>query len=293
MELAYIFKTLLERKLALVPIVIVAFAVAILSAYHVSGSGLKPRSEQYGAATQQVLIDSPQSALVDLKKDTGPLSVRASVYAQFMRSTAIVDGIASRLHILRAQITTQGPFNSVGASQNISQPAVSRSSEIAAEREVYRLAFDAQENLPVITIYAQAPDADKAFALSNAAVASLQKYVDDLQTKEALKPADRVTVRPLGAPSGGTVNHGSRKAVMVLIFLVIVAVGCVGIIGWASFRRSWRQLNAADEADTAAQTTWPDGTPATPVSLAPRVEPDPGPGPERELVVEHHREHIR
>jgi hypothetical protein len=266
MELAYIFKTLLERKLALVAIFIVALAIAILSAYSVSTKGLKPRSSQYGAATQQVLIDSPQSALVDLKKDTGPLSVRALVYAQFMRSTAIVDGVAQRLRILPAQITTQGPFGTVGAAQNAAQPAVSRSSQIAAEREVYRLAFDAQENLPVITVYAQAPTANKAFALSTAAVQSLQDYVDQLQTKEALKPKDRVVIRPLGAPSGGTVDHGARKMVMILIFLVLTGLGCVLVIGYTSVRRGWRQLNEAEQTD---QDAWPPSDLPPTLAVAP------------------------
>jgi hypothetical protein len=266
MELAYIFKTLLERKLALVAIVIVALAIAILSAYSVSPKGLKPRSAQYGAATQQVLIDSPQSALVDLKKDTGPLSVRALVYAQFMRSTAIVERVAQRLRVLPAQITTQGPFGTVGAAQNMAQPAVSRSSQIAAEREVYRLAFDAQESLPVITVYAQAPTARKAFALSTAAVQSLQDYVDELQTKEALKPKDRVVIRPLGAPSGGTVDHGARKMVMILIFLVVTGFGCALVIGYTSVRRGWRQLNEAEETEQGA---WARTDVPPPLAVAP------------------------
>jgi hypothetical protein len=246
MELAQIIKTLLERKLALVPVFLIALFLAIYSGYKISGSGLQPRSMAYGAATQQVLIDSPKSALVDLNKDTTPLSVRASVYAEFMRSSAIVQGIANRLHIPAYWITTQGPFASIGSDQNVTQPAVSRANQVRAENQNYRLAFDVQENLPVITIYAQAPDGAKAIALSAAAVQSLNGYVTHLQKTQQI--TDAVVVRALGPPDGGLVTKGARKSVMALVFLLVAGLGCAIIVGVASVRRSWKQLERTDDS---------------------------------------------
>jgi capsular polysaccharide biosynthesis protein len=287
MELAYIFKTLTERKLALAVTTVLALALAIVSGYSVSSSGLKPRSSQYGAASQQVLIDSPQSALVDLKKDTVPLAVRALVYAQFMRSGAIVDPIAQRLGISPAQVTTQGPFSADGAGQATPQPAVSRSNQLAAERDQYRLAFDAQENLPVVTIYAQAPSEAKAIALANASVSSLQQYVATLQTKQQLKDSDRVLIRSLGGPSAGTVNHGSSPVMMVLIFFVVIGFGCALILAYVSLRRGMRQLSTDERGgrsdDDEFSPSWAqnDGPPT--LAVAPlTVSGDPSHSSERQ-----------
>jgi len=243
MELAQILKTLLARKLALVPVFIIAFALAIFSAYKPSTNppGLKARALEYGAATQQVLVDSSQSALADLNRDTGPLSVRASVYAQFMRSSAIVGAIAKRMGIPAELITTQGPFATVGFGDNITQPGVSRANQVRAETERYRLAFDAQENLPVITVYAQAPDAEKAIALSAAAVDSLKSYVEELQKSDSQLKAP-VTIRPLGPPDGGMVTKGARKAMIMLVFLLVSGLGCAVIVVFASIRKGWKQL---------------------------------------------------
>jgi hypothetical protein len=273
MELAQIIQTLLQRKRAVAVVVVAAFCLSLLTAYKPTTGGLKPRSLEYGAVTQQILIDSPNSALADLNKDTTPLSVRAMVYAEFMRSSAVVGAVAKRLHISPDQITSEGPFSSVGSRDNVTGPEPARSAQVTAEGDTYRLAFDAQDGLPVITIYTQGPTTKKAMAASRAVVASLQTYVSGLQNQEALKPSSRVLIRSLGPADGGPVNHGARKALIALAFLLLTGLGCAGIVMVAGVRRSMTRLSDLDGFEQEWDVVGPEVPgPADDVAARPHLE---------------------
>ena len=72
-------------------------------------------------------------------------------------------------------------FTSVGVRPNIARSAATAAGSGGARP--YRLVFDAEDNLPVITIYAEAPDANRARSLADASVFALARL--------RREPADR------------------------------------------------------------------------------------------------------
>jgi capsular polysaccharide biosynthesis protein len=240
MELAQILRTLGRRKLALTVVLLIATAAALATGYKV---GLNPpklesRAVPSGQATTQILVDSPQSAIADLKQDTAPLVTRATVFAQFMTSSTIRDRISAATGIPADQITAEGPFSGPGADQNTVTPSEARGSQVRAQTHPYRLTFVAQEQIPLVSVYASAPTAELAAKLANGVYAAVKGYVDEIAAADSTNPEHRVTVRQLGTAGASTVHTGGSKAVMVLAFLAIMIIGCLFIILLAAARRS-------------------------------------------------------
>ena len=108
-----------------------------------------------------------------------------------MRSNAIKAAIAEEAGIPVNQVTTEGPYTAAGATQNIPRPAETRSNEIRGEGKLYRLVFDYQPDLPVISIYAQAPTEEAAVKLASGTVKGVSEYVSSWRTRarSPTKPA--------------------------------------------------------------------------------------------------------
>jgi hypothetical protein len=261
MELVSIIRQLWRRKLLVFLVFLVAVFVATWSAYKVPS--MEKRGLQLGAASSQILVDSPASTLVegvDANQLT-TLATRARVYAQYLASLQARDEIAQASGIPARFIRVSGPFSSDVARNNYSnQSSESRAGDVLKEGAGYRLVFDAQEGVPIITVSAQAPTADAAVKLAKASFVALNAYVDKLQ-KEAdaipEKPLPKgavpqistdngVRVRELGEPEGGTIGGGNGKILMVFVFLAVMLFGCALIAILPGMARHWRLLDRAE-----------------------------------------------
>lgn len=222
MELSQIIRRLLAHKILLTGVLIAAVALAWLA-------GSRTESTSTGAATTQILIDAPQSALANLKQNTLPLTTRAGMFAQFMASTDVREAIAEASGIPAEQIAARGPFDDPAAAPTGVATGEEPAAADAAETP-YVLTFVAQQELPLITVYAQAPDAASAARLAGSVAEGVQRYVNDLQAQGSLPSNDRVTIRGLGTPDGTTVAGGSAAPIMVGVFLVVTLFGCILVL---------------------------------------------------------------
>lgn len=250
MEPVEAIRQLWSRKLLVGVVLLVATLVAILSAYSLSLSppGLKSRALTVGAASSQILIDSPNSALVDgaSLNTFEALSTRAKIYGEYLSSLAAREEIAKLAGVPATSISSSGPFSAATGQTNYeSQNSEDRANEILQEGAQSRLVFTGQEGVPILTVDAQASTADKAVNLANASFVTLQHYVTSLKVDgEHVKRG--VTVRELGAPEGGTIGGGNDAILMALAFLAITGMGCAAILVVPRFTQRWRSLNQAE-----------------------------------------------
>jgi hypothetical protein len=262
MEFVSILRQLWRRKLLVFLVFIVAVGAATASAYKIPS--MQKRGVSLGAASSQILVDSPASTLVE-GADSGQLttqSTRARVYAQYLSSLEARDQIARASGIPARYISLSGPFSTDISRNNYEpQPSEARANDILKEGQGYRLVFDAQDGVPIITVSSQAPTADAAIKLARASYVALKEYVDRL-SKEAdavpVKPLPKgvtaapqtpdtgVTVRELGAPQGGTIGGGNGKILMVLAFIAVILFGCALIAILPGMARHWRLLDRAE-----------------------------------------------
>lgn len=269
MDLLGLMTALKRRRLAVGIAVVVALVVSISTNYKLPS--LKPRDLSQGAATSQILVDSNPSTLVAGAgtDQIAALGSRAQVYAQYLSSRDAVAKIAADTGIAAPLITARGPFSQgTGIKNYQQQPAESRAKDLVDENKGYRLLYEAQEDVPIITVYATGPSSDAALKLAQASFKVLKSYVDDLQRqgqaaldarpKLKVQPTAttagsddiQVVVRQLGAPEGGTVGGGSSKIIMLLAFFAVLGIACFMIAASERLREQRRRL-AADVEDYA------------------------------------------
>jgi len=155
MEFAEVLRILRARWWATLAIVVLAIGAAVAVREGVS-------STPTGAATVQILVDSPDSALANLSQETVPLTTRASVFAQVMTSAAVLEDIAASAGVPVSQMTAQGPYSGPGQALNVVTPSEARSNQLLTQTVKYRLTFVAQTNEPVVTASVQGPNAAAA-----------------------------------------------------------------------------------------------------------------------------------
>jgi hypothetical protein len=289
MDLLGMLSAIMRHRLLAVFMVVVATAAAIATSFKLPS--MEKRSLEVGAATSQILVDSDPSTLVAGAgtDQIAALGTRARVYAQYLSSRDAVAKLSKATGIDQYLITARGPFSQgTGIKNYEQQEAESRATDLVDEGKKYRLVFQAQEDVPIITVYATGPTAASALALTKSSFDVLKRYADDLtraaEAAEATKPkpdpdaADGLTtaanaapthivVRQLGAPEGGTVGGKANIMMMVLAFIAAIGVQC--FFAAAYFRlREQRRAEAEAEALRAEAAVLE-------AELAHRDEPEP------------------
>lgn len=259
MDLIRILDELWARRRWVAAAAVVALLVGISTSYKLPS--FEKRELLTGAASSQVLIDSSTSAIGDVERDPAPLATRAVVLAQYMSSAEARTAIAEKMGLSPTQIAASGPFSTLtDRSTYQATPAGPRANQLTEENAGYRLVFDAQLELPIISIYTQAPDADSATKLASAATSVLSGYVAGLDA--GIPKASRVIISALGEPEGGTVNDGANPILAILAFLGVLIVLCTLIVLLSGVARQWQESKLPkDPADADRDPREPEGEP--------------------------------
>ncbi|HEY7456118.1 MAG TPA: hypothetical protein VH703_02485 [Solirubrobacterales bacterium] len=244
MELALTLKTLWQRRRLVAVGAVVALFVALLSIYRIGlfPPSLEGRTNVFAAASSQILVDTPDSAFADLSYDLESLDTRASVFARFLASPAAVALIAREARLPADAIEAQGPFELNVPEVQRAPTAERRSSQIIGERALYRLRFENNPSLPIVSVFAQAPERREAVRLAAAVPVALRKYIAGIQRQQDTPPERQVEVRPLGATTGGIVNQGANLQIATLVFVVVFTGWCMLLIPARTIARGWREL---------------------------------------------------
>jgi hypothetical protein len=250
MELARTLKILWHRRRAVALGAAVALIAALLSIYRVGllPPSLESRTNVFATASSQILVDTPDSAFADLSNDLEALEVRASVFARFLASPAAVALIAEEAELPFDAIEARGPFELNLPEVQRAPTAERRSSQILGEGALYRLRFENSVALPIVSVFAQAPEREEAMALAAAAPAALSGYIERIQAQQQT-PADRqVEIRQLGDATGGIVNQGANLQIATLVFIVVLGGWCMLLIPARTIARGWRDAGGGERA---------------------------------------------
>ena len=259
MELAQILVQLWRRRIAVVAVVAIAFFVSLALAYKVSVSppGLSHRSISNGSAETHILVDSPRSSVADLNRSFDPLVARAQVFAQLMTTAPVVDRIAKIAGVPASAITASDDNSTLNVPTSEIEPTASvRANQITGEALHYRLTFRAEPEQPTVSVFGQAPTAEQAIKITNAAAQGAAAWVRDTQDRQLVPDSRRTQLTQLGAATGGTVNSGASRIVSALAFVAIIGVGCLLILlignTIPAVRRANRQPHLVEPLPVAA-----------------------------------------
>jgi len=262
MELALVLQELLKRRRALAAGAAIALIAAVMSVYRVDGFGLAARGLTHSSASTEVFVDTPSSVLGNVNEAIEPLQARATTYANFMASPAMLALIGQRAGIAGDRLYAAGPVDPL-VPRVVEEPtAVVRNVQITGETDPYRLNFSNDPNLPTIGIAAQAPSTSQAVKLADSAAWALSHYVSQLQARNNTPVNDRIVIRQLGSATGGISDAGVSKALATIVFVLVFALWCVGMLLSARFAETWRVAARAHgrESGTAGERQRKDGS---------------------------------
>jgi hypothetical protein len=243
-----ILRELSRRRLLVALGLVLGLVCGIAIAYHVT-LGLPPKLDkrQYtvGLASAEVLVDSPNSQVIDLgagrvHTDVGALTTRARLLANLMATSPLKDQIARAAKIDPRTFVADTP--SLGPSVKaapIDAPA--------AGPRTNRMTVYYNETLPIITATAQASSEDVAARIASSAVGELDRYLGSVAAQDKVPDARRLVVEPLGPALHGTAQRGRSRVLAGFAALLVLLLWCGGIVLTANFARRWRQA-AAEEA---------------------------------------------
>ncbi len=199
--------------------------VAIVAAAAVKVSS---KSVPTGSATVQILVDSPQSALADLKQDPAPLVTRAPVFAQLMTSNAILTDIAHVAGINPSALTAEGPYSGGGQPLDVPTPSPARSVQVIAGGAAYHFTFVADATIPMVTASVEGPNPAAAGKVANAVAPGVRTWLNAL---EGDVPANhRVTIRQLGNAHAGSLGGSSTTTLAAIVAVAVLLVGMLLIV---------------------------------------------------------------
>lgn len=244
MEFALALRQLWRHRIWLVPVTILSILAGLAVTYHASlfPPSLGSKSFEYGAATAQILVQpSEPAALAEVTASSSVPPGQVALYAALLQSQPLREAIGSKAGIPGSALAVEGQAtNEPGASQ--------RSSQIVEEGRNLTLFYSIEPGTPIISLYAQAPDAATAERIVTSAAGSLQRYVKELQKRSNTPPSQEMTLLALGKPQAGTLASGAGKSIGVLVALLVFVVGCLLIIFVPRFLIALRRAGAIEAA---------------------------------------------
>jgi hypothetical protein len=242
MEFALILRELWGKKRWLALGCAVSLFLAVLSVYKINvlPPKLVSRDLQYSTASIQGFVDTPDSFVGDMKADPTPGIQRATVFANLMASPGAMDLVGRYAGIPGDQIWAAGPIDPTQQRVVVEPTVTKRGYQVSGEAFPYRIEFLSDPDLPIISIYTQAPSTVQALSLANASVRGLNDYIAEQQTQQHVPAAARVIVRTIGPANGGIVNGGIGKKLLAIVFLAVFAAWCVLMLITTRLRANWR-----------------------------------------------------
>jgi hypothetical protein len=239
MELVHIAKALWVKKVWVAVGAVIAGLAALSVLYQIGPSSFPPQSKtvRVGAATTEVLIDSPQSALGDLKRDIVPLTQRGGIFQRFLATDEATKTIGKAAGLPASQIAVAGPRLSV---DGIPDPkSAQRASSLGGARK-YQVQVQQGDNLPVLSIFTSAPTKGEARKLADATATALHDLVTKLEDETGVSEKRRLTIRQLSPARAGDVVDSPSKAMAFAVFVLLLGAWCFGVLAWPSVVEAWR-----------------------------------------------------
>lgn len=237
--------------------VAVSFALALLAGVwsveriSLAPPSLTPRSLDMATAVTHVLVDTPTSAMIDLRQDTyseDGLKNRAVLLGNVIASSSVQAKIAARAHVPEELLRIQAPLTSQQAAAPEDSENQRRTSDIFKSNNQYRVDIKVNPTVPMIDIYAQTPSAKSAAALANASVDELKAYLAELAASQRTPPKDQIRPVQLGPASGVVIDRGVKWQAALLAFLLTLGISCASVTFLARVRAGWREAALAERA---------------------------------------------
>lgn len=236
MGLVGLLHVLWRRRIAVAVGVLVAIAVAVLGIQR--GAGAVPTV----SSSTKVLIDTPKSLVADAQaRGATTIYTRTRLVGGLMADDDAKAAVARRAGLEPSEFAIAGP--GAAAPPDVVTPLADQAITVAKPTQPFLVSVEVTPSLPIVSIYASAPDRDQAVKLGRAAVDTLASVA-----RGAPGGGSSVAIEQLGKPLIATKAAGSGKAKAVAGALAVLVLWCLGCLVFdsASRRRSLRRAEWPD-----------------------------------------------
>jgi hypothetical protein len=241
--------------IALSAMVAALAAVWSVATIQVAPPGLTPRNTEMAAASTRVLVDAPYPSVLDLSvsvNDFEGMKNRALLVGNIMATAPVREYIARRAGVSPRSLQMSSPVTPDWPRALASNGNPRRTTDILNSPDQYRLNIQVNPTVPVVDVYAQAPELGIAKRLADATVRGMEDYLRDLGVRDGVPRTQQVHLQQLGSPTGGTVNAGVSRKLALLTFVLVFAVSGMAVLFLARVRRGWRQEAATQRGIAVA-----------------------------------------
>jgi hypothetical protein len=237
-------------------VIVCLLLAALMSLWSVHKSSLsplalEPRAPEIAAANTHVIVDTPTSAMLDLRRDTYDLTGlrnRAVLLGNVIASSVVQERIARRLGVPIERLRVQPPLTPEQPAPTVGSENERRTGDILKSTDEYRLRVQSSRTVPMLDIYAQARTPEAAAALANGAVEELKRYLAEFATKQGTPDQEQIRLVVLGEARGVLINENVGWQVALLVFVLTFAASCGTLIFLNRVRQGWRLESAAGSA---------------------------------------------
>jgi hypothetical protein len=251
---------LTRQRLGFALSILLAALVALSSGYRIglSPPSLHARSISIATASTQVLVDTPHTAVLDMRQNTNDfkgMSNRAVLIGNVMASLPVRDFIAARAHIAPQVIKAATPLTPAYPRPISGTGNEKKTSDLLKSTDEYRLNIQANPTVPMLEIYAQAPTAQAAAELANAAVDGMHDYLAQVAKSQGVGRQQQVRLQQLGRARGHVINGGARLQLVVLVFFFTFGLCAAAVLFIGRVRRGWKVAAEREEPALVPQMT--------------------------------------
>jgi len=214
-------RVLWRRRIAVVLGALLALTVALLALYRFPD--LQSRATTSGFAQERVLVDTPTSLLADARaKGAASITTRAVLLSNLLASDEARMDMAQRAGLKEAEIGVVGLGTAV---PDVVSPLAEQAIQVTQPRTPYRVTVSEGPSLPILSIYATAPDEKGASRLARGAVAALASLAAD-----APAAGGQMRVTRVGAQQSGSKVVAPRKLKAAVAAIVIFILWCTALV---------------------------------------------------------------
>jgi hypothetical protein len=241
------------QRLALLVSALVGLLAAVASVERIGllPPKLSPRAVEIATAHTSVVVDSPNSVVLDNRADTSnflALQNRAILLGNVIASAPVLQYIGRQLHVPDDVIAVSAPATPEDPLPRVISGHARSVTDLLRYSNQYRLSVEANPTAPVLDIYSEGPTEATAVELANAAVDGLRSYMSTLGVARRVPQRDQIRVTQLGRAEGGLTNPGARWQLALLAFIVGFFVSLGAIVLVVRARRGWVQASLAPRA---------------------------------------------
>jgi capsular polysaccharide biosynthesis protein len=259
MDIVTILHRLFSHRRLLLIVALLAVLAGTAVMYKISfPPKLESRRYDVGIATDQILIDTPQSQLEAVSpRGTETISEQTLLLASLMVDGAIKSEIAQNAGLRPSQIT--------GVNNAVTEPTASGPAPVkppsgprAYVLTTQVLTDNSGSDLPIIELTAQAPSSNSAARLATAAITSVRNYLGSIASEHSIPNSDRLNVGDLGV-SQTTQVRGPSVAIAILVAILVFGLGCALILLVPALVRAWRAARELEKYGIDGPLAW-EGT---------------------------------